>query len=120
MSSTDSAAPADGAEYDPFEEFNRSAGIGVVENPYPIFAMIRAEHTIKKEDLGDALLPDDVDASEVALLNSDPPRPDPARGPLTTCISGTRPRVTRGSTAARPWSSRSPWPTATASLAADR
>ena len=25
----------------PFEAFNRSAGIGVVENPYPIFALAR-------------------------------------------------------------------------------
>ena len=28
---------ADNGDYDPFEEFNRSAGIGVVENPYPIW-----------------------------------------------------------------------------------
>jgi cytochrome P450 len=38
-------------DYDPFEEFNRSAGMGVVENPYPIFAMVRPEHPIKREDL---------------------------------------------------------------------
>jgi hypothetical protein len=51
MSSDDVLAPE--AEYDPFEEFNRSAGIGVVENPYPIFAMARAANPILKEDLGD-------------------------------------------------------------------
>jgi cytochrome P450 len=71
VSSTDSVAPAEDDEYDPFEAFNRSAGIGVIENPYPIFAMVRAEHTIKKEDLGAALIPDDVDANEVGLLGSD-------------------------------------------------
>ena len=29
-------------DYDPFEELNRSAGIGVVENPYPMFALVRS------------------------------------------------------------------------------
>jgi len=53
MSSDDVLAPDE--EYDPFEEFNRSAGIGVVENPYPIFAMVRAEHPILKEDLSDMI-----------------------------------------------------------------
>jgi len=62
VSTTDPAVPADNAEYDPFEEFNRSAGIGVVENPYPMFAMVRAEHTIKREDLGEAMLADNDDA----------------------------------------------------------
>jgi cytochrome P450 len=38
-------------DYDPFEEFNRSAGMGLVENPYPMFALLRAEHDIKREDL---------------------------------------------------------------------
>ena len=32
---------AEPTDYDPFEEFNRSAGIGVVENPYPMFALVR-------------------------------------------------------------------------------
>jgi cytochrome P450 len=36
-------------DYDPFEEFNRSAGMGVVENPYPMFALLRAEHSMKRE-----------------------------------------------------------------------
>jgi cytochrome P450 len=55
-------------EYDPFEEFNRSAGIGVVENPYPMFALVRAEHTIKREDLGEAMF---ENAGDAELLNLD-------------------------------------------------
>jgi hypothetical protein len=51
MNTDDVRMPAE--EYDPFEEFNRSAGIGVVENPYPIFALVRATSPILKEDLGD-------------------------------------------------------------------
>ncbi|HEX4492755.1 MAG TPA: cytochrome P450 [Acidimicrobiia bacterium] len=51
MASDDVLAPAE--EYDPFEDFNRSAGIGVVENPYPLFAMARAHGSLLKEDLGD-------------------------------------------------------------------
>ena len=70
MSTTDSTAPAEDSEYDPFEEFNRSAGIGVVENPYPMFALVRAEHTIKREDFGEAMRPDDPDAEELELLGS--------------------------------------------------
>lgn len=38
-------------EYDPFEEFNRSAGAGLVDNPYPLFALARAQGPIIKEDL---------------------------------------------------------------------
>jgi cytochrome P450 len=53
-------------DYDPFEAFNRSAGMGVVENPYPMFALVRAEHTIKHEDLG-GLMPE---GGDVELLNS--------------------------------------------------
>jgi cytochrome P450 len=49
-------------DYDPFEEFNRSSGIGVVENPYPLFALVRPEHPMKREDLdGAALVPDGSD-----------------------------------------------------------
>src|SRR3982075_4656550 len=48
--------------YDAFEEFNRSAGMGVVENPYPLFALVRPEHPMKREDLdGAALVPDGSD-----------------------------------------------------------
>ena len=43
-------------DYDPFEEFNRSAGMGVVENPYPLFALVRSEHPIKREGADDAVL----------------------------------------------------------------
>jgi cytochrome P450 len=45
----------DGAleEYDPFEDFNRSAGIGLVDNPYPLFAMARANGPVIKEDMSD-------------------------------------------------------------------
>ena len=45
MTTDDILAPTD--EYDPFEDFNRSAGIGVVENPYPIFAMARASRELR-------------------------------------------------------------------------
>jgi cytochrome P450 len=49
-------------EYDPFEEFNRSSGIGLVENPYPLFALVRPEHPMKREELaGPALVPDGSD-----------------------------------------------------------
>ena len=57
-------------DYDPFEEFNRSAGIGLVENPYPIFALVRAEHTIKREDFGEAMQPDNPEDGELELLTS--------------------------------------------------
>jgi cytochrome P450 len=70
VSTTDSAPPAEDSEYDPFEEFNRSAGIGLVENPYPMFALVRAEHTIKREDFGEVMRPDDPDADELDLLVS--------------------------------------------------
>ncbi len=47
-------------DYDPFEDFNRSAGIGVVENPYPIFALVRPEHPIKREELDATMFPEDM------------------------------------------------------------
>ena len=56
--------------YDPFEAFNRSAGIGVVEDPYPMFALARSEAGIKREDFGGAVVPEGTDADDVALLNS--------------------------------------------------
>ena len=55
-----------GDDYDPFEAFNRSAGIGVVENPYPIFALVRAEHTMKREDFTDMI----PEGGDLELLNS--------------------------------------------------
>ncbi|MCU1426994.1 MAG: cytochrome [Actinomycetia bacterium] len=39
------------SEYDPFEAFNRSNGIGVVENPYPLFALVRPQSPVLKEDV---------------------------------------------------------------------
>ncbi len=36
--------------YDAFEEFNRSAGMGIVENPYPMYALVRPQHPMKRED----------------------------------------------------------------------
>jgi cytochrome P450 len=38
--------------YDAFEQFNRSAGMGIVENPYPMFALVRQQHPMKREDEG--------------------------------------------------------------------
>ncbi len=52
----------DGA-YDPFEEFNRSVGAGVVEDPYPLLAMARAKGPVLKENLEAELL-DDGNAPE--------------------------------------------------------
>jgi cytochrome P450 len=43
-------------EYDAFEEFNRSAGMGIVENPYPMFALVRPEHPMKREGDDDPIL----------------------------------------------------------------
>ena len=53
--------------YDPFEAFNRSAGIGVVEDPYPMFALARSQFAIKREDFGEVLTPEE---GGVELLNS--------------------------------------------------
>lgn len=48
--------------YDPFEEFNRSAGMGIVENPYPMFALVRPQHPMKREgDDGATIVPDGSD-----------------------------------------------------------
>ena len=38
-------------DYDPFEEFNRSAGAGIVQNPYPDFVGIRAQGPIVPADI---------------------------------------------------------------------
>ncbi len=56
-------APSDPAEdYDAFEEFNRSAGMGIVENPYPLYAMVRPQHPMKREDGESSLIvPNDSD-----------------------------------------------------------
>jgi cytochrome P450 len=41
----------DETEYDPFEEFNRSNGIGIVEDPYPMFALARQTAPLIQEDV---------------------------------------------------------------------
>ncbi len=46
---TDSAVSD--AELDPFEEFNRAMGAGVVTDPYPAFRSMRAEGGISKADV---------------------------------------------------------------------
>jgi cytochrome P450 len=43
-------------DYDAFEKFNRSAGMGVVENPYPMFALVRPNHPLMREGDDDAVL----------------------------------------------------------------
>ncbi len=63
-------------DWDPFEEFNRSAGMGLVENPYPLFALVRPHHPMKREDIDEAALaPHDMDAGLAP--------PDPAVGVFT-------------------------------------
>src|SRR5690349_4080735 len=55
-------------DYDPFEEFNKSAGMGIVENPYPMFALVRPTNPIKREGVDDAVIvPDgsDIDFMEI-------------------------------------------------------
>jgi cytochrome P450 len=41
----------DAADLDPFERFNRSNGMGIVQNPYPVFVELRNEAPIQKADL---------------------------------------------------------------------
>jgi hypothetical protein len=57
-------------DYDPFEEFNRSSGMGLVDDPYPLYAMVRAEHPIKREDIGDAVVVPDSDIEFMPLDTS--------------------------------------------------
>jgi cytochrome P450 len=56
-----SAPEAVDGTYDPFEEFNRSVGAGVVEDPYPLLAMARAKGPMLKENLEAELLSSEVD-----------------------------------------------------------
>ena len=55
--------------YDPFDDFNRSAGMGLVENPYPLFAMVRREHQIKNESVIDEVMGDDAMLGSEGALN---------------------------------------------------
>ncbi|MDP9333250.1 MAG: cytochrome P450 [Actinomycetota bacterium] len=57
--------------YDAFEQFNRSAGMGIVDNPYPMFALVRPQHPMKREDEGGAVLvPDGSDIDFMPLDRS--------------------------------------------------
>src|SRR4030095_12872260 len=53
-----SASEAIDGTYDPFEEFNRSVGAGVVEDPYPLLAMAREKGPVLKENLEAEFLAD--------------------------------------------------------------
>jgi cytochrome P450 len=57
------------AEYDPFDEFNRSAGIGVVEDPYPMFALARSTAPLIQEDVRAMVGLDDGDDVESAGID---------------------------------------------------
>ncbi|MBV8691717.1 MAG: cytochrome P450, partial [Actinobacteria bacterium] len=41
----------DAADLDPFERFNRSNGMGRIENPYPVFVELRGQAPIQRTDL---------------------------------------------------------------------
>jgi cytochrome P450 len=56
-----SAPEAIDGTHDPFEEFNRRTGAGVVEDPYPLLAMARAQGPVLKENLEAELLSAEVD-----------------------------------------------------------
>jgi cytochrome P450 len=56
-----SAPEAIDGTHDPFEEFNRRTGAGVVEDPYPLLAMARAKGPLLKENLEAELLSAEVD-----------------------------------------------------------
>jgi len=67
MADTQALAPDDDG-YDAFEEFNRSAGMGIVENPYPMFALVRPQHPMKREGEDDPIMvPEgsDIDFMEI-------------------------------------------------------
>jgi cytochrome P450 len=57
--------------YDAFEAFNRSAGMGIVENPYPMFALVRPDHPMKREDIDNGVLvPDGADVEFMQIDRS--------------------------------------------------
>src|SRR5256885_14499705 len=56
-----SAPEAIDGTHDPFEEFNRRTGAGVVEDPYPLLALSRAKGPVLKENLEAELLSAEVD-----------------------------------------------------------
>src|SRR3954471_287783 len=58
-------------DYDPFEAFNRSAGMGVVENPYPLFALVRPQNPMKREGIDDdVLVPEGADIDFMTIDRS--------------------------------------------------
>lgn len=59
--------------YDPFDDFNRSAGIGLVDDPYPLFAAARAKGPILREELA---VPADAEG-EVATIGDFTPEMPP-------------------------------------------
>jgi cytochrome P450 len=67
MTTTDQDDEIPDDAYDPFEAFNRSAGIGVVENPYPMFALARSQYAIKREDFGEPMIPESADLELMSL-----------------------------------------------------
>ncbi|HWS44288.1 MAG TPA: cytochrome P450 [Acidimicrobiia bacterium] len=59
-------------EYDPFEDFNRSAGMGLIDDPYPLFALARRESPMRREEIDMAsLLPEGTDYEMPSLGQSD-------------------------------------------------
>jgi cytochrome P450 len=57
--------------YDAFEQFNRSAGMGIVDNPYPMFALVRPQHPMKREDEGGpVIVPEGADVDFMPLDRS--------------------------------------------------
>ncbi len=55
------AAHGGSGDYDPFDEFNRSAGMGNVRDPYPIFAALRAQGPVVKIETGSLMGGEGVD-----------------------------------------------------------
>ena len=48
-------------EHDPFEDFNRNAGMGADINPYEMAALVRPQYPIKREDITAAIADADVE-----------------------------------------------------------
>ncbi len=44
-------APEASDAYDPFEDFNRSAGVGLVDDPYPLFALARQQAPVVEDNV---------------------------------------------------------------------
>jgi len=61
-------------EVDPFERFNRSNGMGRIENPYPVFIELRGEAPVQKADLR-------------KMFGLEIPEPPPGSPPVYTACS---------------------------------